>query len=118
MSDREKRLTRFLDTVKSRIVKRTYPCTDITFAPCGYKSVEALPTELAPFEKGMRWGEKVDSHCLFNIKFALPEEESASSLRLRVETDKDGWNVYNPQFIIYIMALPFREWTPTTAPWR
>lgn len=101
MSDREKRLTRFLDTVKSRIVKRTYPCTDITFAPCGYKSVEALPTEFAPFEKGMRWGEKVDSHCLFNIKFALPVEESVSSLRLRVETDKDGWNVYNPQFIIY-----------------
>ena len=101
MSDREKRLTRFLVTVKSQIVKRRYPCTDITFAPCGYKCDEPLPTEFAPFEKGMRWGEKKDSHCLFNLKFTLPESEKDSSLRLRVDTDKDGWNVYNPQFIIY-----------------
>ena len=101
MSDREKRLTRFLVTVKSQIVKRRYPCTDITFAPCGYKSKEALPTEFTPFEKGMRWGEKKDSHCLFNLKFSLPESEKDSSIRLRVDTDKDGWNVYNPQFIIY-----------------
>ena len=101
MSDREKRLTRFLVTVKSQIVKRRYPCTDITFAPCGYKSKEALPTDFTPFEKGMRWGEKKDSHCLFNLKFSLPESERDSSIRLRVDTDKDGWNVYNPQFIIY-----------------
>lgn len=101
MSDREKRLTRFLATVKSRIVKRRYPCTDITFAPCGYKCDEPLPTEFTPFEKGMRWGETKDSHCLFNLKFTLPESERGSSLRLRVDTDKDGWNVYNPQFIIY-----------------
>lgn len=101
MSDREKRLTRFLDTVKSRIVKRSYPCTDITYSPCGYKSKEALPTFFAPFEKDMRWGEKTDSHCLFKVRFELPEAEKDSSIRLRVETDKDGWNVYNPQFIIY-----------------
>ena len=101
MSDREKRLTRFLATVKSQIVKRKYPCTDITFAPCGYKCDEPLPTEFSPFEKGMRWGESKDSHCLFNLKFTLPESEKNSSLRLRVDTDKDGWNVYNPQFIIY-----------------
>lgn len=101
MSDREKRVTRFLDTVKGQIVKRTYPCTDITFAPCGYKAVSPLPTEFSPFEKGMRWGEKIDDHCLFNLHFSVPETEKGSSLRLRVETDKDGWNVYNPQFIIY-----------------
>ncbi len=101
MSDREKRLTRFLDTVKSRIVKRTYPCTDITYSPCGYKSKEALPTEFTPFEKDMRWGEKTDEHCLFKVRFTLPESEKNSAIRLRVETDKDGWNVYNPQFIIY-----------------
>ncbi len=101
MSDREKRLTRFLATVKSQIVKRRYPCTEITFAPCGYKCDEPLPTQFTPFEKGMRWGEKKDSHCLFNLKFTLPEIERGSSLRLRVDTDKDGWNVYNPQFIIY-----------------
>ena len=101
MSDREKRLTRFLVTVKSQIVKRRYPCTDINFAPCGYKSKEALPTDFTPFERGMRWGEKKDSHCLFNLKFSLPESERDSSIRLRVDTDKDGWNVYNPQFIIY-----------------
>ena len=101
MSDREKRLTRFINTIKSRIVTKTYPCTDITYAPCGYKASVALPTEFIPFEKGMLWGEKVDSHCLFNLRFNLPESEKNSHIRLRVETDKDGWNVYNPQFIIY-----------------
>lgn len=101
MSDREKRLTRFLVTVKSQIVKRRYPCTDIAFAPCGYKALSPLPTEFSPFEKGMRWGETKDSHCLFMLKFSLPDTEKDSAIRLRVDTDKDGWNVYNPQFIIY-----------------
>ncbi len=101
MSDREKRLTRFLATIKSQIVKRRYYCTDITYAPCGYKSVSPLPAELTPFTKETRWGEAKDSHCVFNLKFAIPESEKNEKIRLKVETDKDGWNVYNPQFIIY-----------------
>lgn len=101
MSDREKRIKRFCDIVKDCIVMRSYPYSKAEFAPCGYKAHTPLPSELSPFPADGRWGDTPDSHALFRLCFDLPESERFSRLRLRIDTDRDGWNVYNPQFILY-----------------
>lgn len=104
MNITEKRIEKMLSLVKSAIVADTYPIDEVFFKECDYKSGTIMPSEdgFAPFGKGERWGKTTDSHGWFRLKGKLPKRLSFCRLRLHADTSRDGWNVYNPQFIMYL----------------
>ncbi len=72
----------------------------ILACPSDYKSGNTPPPAEAmlPFQNGERWGSGADTHAWFT--FTLPP--SAANTYLRVETDRNGWDADNPQFIAYM----------------
>ena len=103
----EKHIGKVIAMLKSASVAETLPVTDIVYKKCGYKCGTQMPSAegFAPFTQGMRWGDEPDEHCWFRVKFDIPKKYSFCRLRFRCDTtpdlSNDGWNVYNPQFIVY-----------------
>ena len=72
----------------------------ISICPCGYKKGNTPPptAEFVPFENGSLWGDGTDSH----VWFRFPCIEANENTFLKIETERGGWNVDNPQFIAYL----------------
>jgi hypothetical protein len=75
----------------------------VLMCECGYKSGTVSPeeSEMLPFPEDGQWGREPDGHAWFRLHFTLPESLKNKSLVLHLDTDRDGWNVFNPQFILY-----------------
>jgi len=72
----------------------------ILTCPCGYKEGHTPPPaeQMTPFNNGDLWGSGHDTHAWFT--FTLPA--APANTYLKVETDRNGWDADNPQFIAYI----------------
>ena len=72
----------------------------ILHCPCDYKEGHTPPerADMAPFKCGDWWGSGRDSHAWF--RFTLPA--AGENSYLRVETNINGWDADNPQFIAYV----------------
>ena len=92
-----KKYLALLDEKRWRDVRRI---EGITTCPCGYKEGHTPPpaSEFSPFSYGGWWGSGTDSHAWFH--FTL--DGLGEGKYLHVDTDKNGWNVNNPQFIVYV----------------
>ncbi len=104
----EKHISQIISLLSRARVAETLPVEDIIYKKCGYKDGTHMPDVSAGFTgfgSGMRWGNAPDEHYWFRVRFDIPKKYSFCKLRLRCDTtpdrSNDGWNVYNPQFIVY-----------------
>lgn len=96
------RLKAFQEEIRKRTVKCRQRQSGILYCECGYKSGTVMPdpSEMQPFESWQRWGGRRDSHCWFYKKIDFPVSDKR--VELRVDTQKDGWDASNPQFMLYV----------------
>lgn len=101
-----KKIKNTLALLKERMVFASVSVDGFMYKNCGYrKTGEVL---IAPddgfsrFVTGMHWADECDSHAWFIAYVPAAQRPSGTVRTLVVETDRDGWNVYNPQFICYI----------------
>ncbi len=103
----EKHISQVISLLGGARVAETLGITDVSYKKCDYKCGAAMPGKdgFVPFAENARWGDAPDEHYWFLVRFALPKKYAFCKLRLRCDTtpdrSNDGWNVYNPQFIVY-----------------
>ena len=101
----EDRLHVFLEKLREAAVAERIELDGFLHCPCGYKQGNALPEideRFSPFDKYARWGGEKDGHAWFYKKLEIPARLRGQNLELRVETQIDGWDAVNPQFIVYL----------------
>ncbi len=101
----EDRLKVYLETLWDAAVEEKRPLEGFLYKPCGYKQGNALPQvdeSFRPFGRFERWGGGKDEHAWFYKHLEIPEDLRRQNLELRVETQVDGWDAVNPQFIVYL----------------
>ena len=77
---------------------------EITVLPCDYKTSNDLPSAEAflPYEKEALWGNGIDTHAWFRFRTPKFPDLGERSLILKVNTDRNGWDAANPQFLAYV----------------
>lgn len=101
----EDRLRVFLEQLAGLCAAQRREIYGFKYKYCGYKSVNELPTvdsDYKTLEKGEHWGSAAHVHAWFYKKLEIPSEMQGKNLVLRIETQADGWNANNPQFIAYV----------------
>lgn len=101
----EDRLPVFLGHLGIYIIACEIKVTDFLYKECGYKKGNALPAIDSSFKSIAAedyWGGKKHLHAWMYKKITVPADMVGKDLVLRVQTNKDGWNVHNPQFIAYV----------------
>ena len=100
MKEQYKMVNKYLSVLESLRWRDIKKAENMAICPCGYKSGHTPPPkgEFIPFENGEEWGSGKDSHAWFYFQAPAFEGE----LFLHADTDRDGWNVDNPQFILYV----------------
>ena len=101
MQDRD--LRRF-DCINARLLElvkvKTEKIENIRFIRCDYEKPYAFPEKTEPFH-GV-WGGEKDSHYWFGFSIDTPLVRANERVNLVVNTGLDGWDVDNPQFILYV----------------
>jgi alpha-mannosidase len=98
-------IEKVLSLLKKNIVTESKPVENILYKECTYKTGSELPKiddTFRPFAVNERWAEKPDTHAWFYFKTTIAEAALPYYNELCVDTEVDGWNVYNPQFLVYI----------------
>lgn len=101
----EDRLKVYLEALWEASIAEKQPVDGFLYKPCGYKSGNALPKadeSFRPFGRFERWGGEKDGHAWFYKRLEIPDAMRGKDLELRIETQVDGWDAVNPQFIVYL----------------
>ena len=100
MKNQYEKVKRYLSLLADARWTNIKKAENISIYPSDYKQGNDFPDAslFTPFENGSVWGEGRDSHAWFRFSC----NESSEDLFLKVSTDRDGWNVDNPQFIVYV----------------
>lgn len=101
----EERVREFLCHLEAYTIAEKTDVTDFYYKECEYKKDNTLPKVDSTFSNlaaGEYWGNKEHQHAWLYKKLDIPKGMIGKNVALRVETQKDGWNVHNPQFIAYI----------------
>lgn len=99
----EDRMKTFLDELSGYIPEEAEKVSDFKY--CGYKVGNDLPVIDESFKtlyEDEFWGGKAHIHAWFYKKIIIPDEMLGKDVVLKVDTQADGWNVNNPQFIAYV----------------
>lgn len=101
----EDRMRAFFEKFSSVMVLSQEKLDGFMYKPCGYKKDNVLPCvdstfrEFQPYE---RWGGEIDAHAWFYKKVEIPQNMQGRNVELCVETQLEGWDAINPQFIVYV----------------
>lgn len=91
------------DCINARLAElvkvKTEPVSEITFKECNYEKPYDFPKDTERFD-GI-WKAKKDSHIWFHFQINTPKASENQEVLLSVNTGLDGWDVSNPQFILY-----------------
>ena len=76
---------------------------NILILPCDYKTDNRLPDRslFRSYTSCESWGTGVDTHAWFFFETPVKEQADGKRYVLRISTERDGWNVDNPQFLVY-----------------
>ena len=104
MENSYRKVKRYLQILAENIYCGKRKIENITFCPSGYKSDNTPPelSEFRPYQPGSDWGDGWDSHAWFHFRLNVPDEMKDRPVRLKINTDRRGWDADNPQFICYI----------------
>ena len=100
MKSQYRKVKKYLSLLKDSMWRNITKTQNISFCPCGYKknNTPPAPESFEPIPYGGTWGSGVDSHAWFHFRLDSVNENTY----LYVQTDKNGWDANNPQFIIYV----------------
>ncbi len=100
MENKLRKINQYFKIISEKRFIKKDEINSIVSCPSDYKVGNTLPTKesMLPFNNGNTWGSGKDSHAWFRFE-ATP---SAPYSRLRIETEYNGWDADNPQFILYI----------------
>lgn len=104
VSKYETRAKTFVREIKSKIIVKSIPASDVLIKKVDYKTGSQMPNisdGFLPFNKGEKWGTAKDEHCWFYSKINI-EKIEGKRCELLVSTGLNGWDARNPQFILYI----------------
>lgn len=103
MSKIYERIGKICDLLGKLSVRQRKEVTQIEWHPCAYEDGTNEPQSgWRKFKKEDRWGGVADGHCWFRFRADLPNEFSKGFTELHIETDLNGWDAGNPQFLIKI----------------
>lgn len=76
----------------------------IEIYPCAYKTDNVFPAveQFTAYDTNGTWGSGFDSHAWFHFFIEAHPEQNGTPLVLKLCTDQTGWNVNNPQFLVYV----------------
>lgn len=96
------RLNVIVDTLEKQTVVSSTSVSGLLYKEVPYKSGSVMPdlSDFIPFEKDQKWGGRRDSHAWFYVKLNVPKSKHRTELH--VETQRNGWDGSNPQFMLYI----------------
>lgn len=101
-----KKIQKTLSVLKERMVSGSVSIDGFMYKNCGYRRTGEIITTpddtFVRFVTGMHWADETDLHAWFITHVPEAQRPQGTVRTLVVETDRDGWNVYNPQFICYI----------------
>ena len=102
----KERVKLIVDTLGRLIVTDCQEVTGLRDLPCGYKKPGGLPDVLSPgwreFSSGGYWGGESDMHAWFTADVIVPPKFVGKTVRLCVDTQRSGWDLKNPQFMLFI----------------
>ena len=100
MNNKLRKIKQYLKVLDNQRRINKSPVDDILTCPCDYKigHTPPSPEHMTRFENGSSWGTGLDSHAWFRFSVT----PSRPNTLLRIETERNGWDADNPQFIIYI----------------
>lgn len=100
MKDKIRKIKRYLQIIDEQRRINKQPVSDILYCPCEYKvgHTPPSPEQMTRFENGGVWGRGLDSHAWFSFSV----NTSNPNTLLKIETEFNGWDADNPQFIIYV----------------
>ena len=100
MKSQYRKVKKYLSLLKDSMWRNITKTQNISFCPCGYKknNTPPAPESFEPIPYGGTWGSGVDSHAWFHFRLDSVNENTY----LYVQTDKNGWDANNPQFILYV----------------
>ncbi len=100
IKEKIRKINQYFKIVSGLRQKKIAEIGDILYLPCDYKTDNTLPTPdtMQVFPENGVWGEEIDSHAWFYLKTGpvLP------GTFLKVETERNGWDADNPQFLAYV----------------
>jgi alpha-mannosidase len=96
------RLGKILEVIKDEIIVSSTPVDEVLYKEAPYKSGTVMPdvSSFTPFSRTDTWGGKRDSHAWFYKKLFF--EESPYRVELKIDTQLDGEDKVNPQFMLYV----------------
>ena len=103
MTNQLKKVKKYLDILAQNRWKKIEHINDLAVCPCGYKTGNTPPAleEFKPAKYGDVWGQGIDTHAWFHFTV----DELDENTYLGIQTDKNGWDANNPQFIIYANGI-------------
>ncbi len=96
------RLGKILEVIKDEIIVSSTPVDEVLYKESPYKEGTVMPdvSSFTPFSRTDTWGGKRDSHAWFYKKLFF--EESQCRVELKIDTQLDGEDKVNPQFMLYV----------------
>ncbi len=94
-----RKIHQYFQLLKKYYWKNSREIEKIDICYCGYKEGNTPPplTEFKPLEEDRTWGGEAHCHAWFHFTLGSTYENDW----LTVETEYNGWNAANPQFILY-----------------
>lgn len=94
-----RKIKAYFDILKGQMWKNFRNIEDIGICYCGYKDSNTPPSldKFVPLSEDRVWGGEAHCHAWFHFTVG----KTGVNDWLTVETEHDGWNVFNPQFILY-----------------
>lgn len=104
METQFRKVKKYLEIIASSRYFNKTKVENILYRNCDYKSDNNPPDigELEPYTSGSPFGTGNDTHAWFRFTVNIPENMKNSPVRLKVTTDRGGWDANNPQFICYV----------------
>lgn len=100
MKNKLRKIKQYLKIINGQRRTAKTPVEGILYCNCDYKADNTTPAakDMYPFENGSSWGSGNDSHAWFRFTVT----PTHPNVMLRIETERNGWDADNPQFIIYV----------------
>ena len=95
------RIHTMLKVLNDNIVIERKEIANVKYERCDYKVKTVFPNtdNMKPFYG--QWKTKKDDHAWFYFEANIPKEDKYTYSRIKFDTDKDGWDATNPQFLVY-----------------
>lgn len=98
------RVDRILTDLADAMYTHKKAITDIQYKPCGYGCYDMVEEDSDGWDAYppcRSWG-GVNQHYWFRARVEIPPDFDGKRVVLRMETGRQGWDIQNPQFLLFV----------------